>query len=386
MALSVSLDKDQFRYDSEQKPTALIADGTLVWIKLSSWQYYEAGNGENELNPPNRSLRNTPVVVRNLLDPTWTLGTGVTEVGSGIQRTTGTGNDGAYYDTPLNTSNCSIQAVIENINPAGISLQNGSSVTHDYFAANAIQHSIYLDGSGQGKILENGSSPAQNKWFKYAIGDMIMIELTLGIVRYYLIKPDGSMTILRTTRSKLSEAPKAEVLVYAPDSELSDVLVFDGDEASTSFENVGVLHNFQDWMNDFSVASTSDPIQMADNNIQFTFPNDKTRLRILNANLNMRTKDQRDDFLDFFNYHGNELEFIFVDKAHRDRQKQDTEFWAQFTSPFGDKARASCLSVHQAQITEAYRNDYVPLQVADSNILLGDGEELTGDGELLIGT
>ena len=65
---------------------------------------------------------------------------------------------------------------------------------------------------------------------------------------------------------------------------------------------------------------------MADGESQQTYPNSRRVIRSLTANLNMRTKAARDEFLAFFNYHAQGQEFLFIDKAHTDENKRPTEF------------------------------------------------------------
>lgn len=375
MVLSISIDQSQFRLDSERPPYATL--GGLVapsFIKIADWSYKPVDHSLVLLEPPNRSRAVLPVSVRNLDDTvagSWGNDADISEIdnspagtGKSFLRTANEGFDGAWNPVELDGQTVvSIQAKITSIYlSTGISFQS-NIVSHNYLDT-SIEHAMLLGYAGQGQIRELGQVPIVNGYFQYEVGDTAMIELTggyaAGVIRYFLIKADGTMQLIRTTRSRLTNHPIAELLLYFTNSRLNNVLYCNDQEATTNFETIAILENFQDWFNDFFVASTADVIQMADNNPQFTFPNHKQRLRTLTANLNMRQKADRDDFLAFFNYHGIEIPFIFIDNAHKDPNGNPTEFWARFSSAFGDKARQSCLSAHAATIIEDYRNDYIP--------------------------
>lgn len=349
-----------------------LALGSRGFLKISDWQYIEFPNSGRTIVPPNRSKVSVPIQIRE------TTGDGAyTEVNIdaglyGYQKSSAVDGwgDGFYFNDALDSNKCSIQAKMPGWNViasdmAAISLQSGT-VSHQHYTSNTIEHALIFGLYGQGQIRELGVIPPVNGYFKWEAGDIGLIELIDGVVRYYLIKPDGTMLLLRTTRSKLASDVYGEMALYGASTILLDVLVWSNVYASTSFEMIGVLEGFQDWFNDFSHSSTAEAIQMADNNPQFQFPNHKKRLRSLNASLNMRVKADRDKYLNFFNWHGVEEEFIFIDNAHKDTDNETTEFWARFGSPFGDKVRNSCLTAHQAVIMESYRNDYIPI-LADAS-------------------
>lgn len=319
---------------------------------------------------PNRSEPSVLAKLRGMDNVTWVADTGVTSsYASGTTyrklKTDGTPEyKGAYYDTALSPTLCSVQAKL-GTNPNvpdgspvyGLSLQNSSGSIHQDPTNVAVSHAMRFDDNGQCIIFENGAICG---YFRAAYVQTAMIELTSGVVRYYFIYADGSMKLLRTTRSKLTSAPKATIMLYAPDVQVTDVWVMSNAQTTQSFESIGALYNFQDWFNEYALASTAEAIQMADNNPQFTFPNHKKRLRTLQANLNRRELSDRLAFIEFFNYHGTEKEFIFVDNARKDSNGNREEFWARFGSPLSDKMRASCISAAAATIIESYRNDYIP--------------------------
>lgn len=361
MALGITLDKTIHRADSELFPVIDLVDPPATpAIKIADWLYFRLDDYPLPIRLPNRTMKSCPVIVRDIDTPSFTLNTGVTQVTFNFFKNNTSGWAGAYYNTALSTVKCSIEAKAAFDNRStGISLQNGDvTITANYFDPNAV-HSIIFGQGGLASIREQGVLVPNNANFYYEVGDKAMIELDKGIVRYYHIKANGEMRLVRATRSKLTAAPKAQVTLYTALAELHEVYVFNNTEAATSIELIGALDNFQDWQNEFVWSSTADAITLANNENEFTFANSKTRIRSLTPNLNMRVKRERDDFLDFFLYHGIEKEFLFLDKAHTDRDRNSTEFWARFTSGFGDKARSSCLSIHGSQIVETFRSDLV---------------------------
>ncbi len=369
MALAISVDQTIWRADSVEYPRITSSGYTYGLLKIGEEQYVEGISSPADWHFLNKSNRSLPLIVREGIAPTWThSGTAGTGYGP-LAATAGAPANGvgAYDATALNATNCSIEGRVINADRSvGISLQNGdATVVHDYTGANA-KHAMYFQNTngepfGQGTIWEAGSIVTHGGYFQYALNDKGLIEKTGDIVRYYLVKPDYSMILLRTTRSKLTAAPKAEVKIYgATGSAIDHIITTSNDEASTTIEIIGVLENFQDWKNDFFRSSNADAIQMANNEPEFTYPNPKKRLRSLSANLASRSKTQALAFEAFFDWHGMEKEFLFVDKAKTDANSNPTEWWARFSSPLGDKTSAACIYSHQATITESYRRDYIP--------------------------
>lgn len=169
--------------------------------------------------------------------------------------------------------------------------------------------------------------------------------------------PGGANPVPTVTRL----GPKAEFMLYDNGVLFDDIAITQTYETETSIETVGVLEDFQDWKNDFSVVSTADSLTMANNEPEFTFANAKKRLRSVTPNLARRTKEDRLAYEAFFDWHGMEKNFIWVDKAKQDADDNDTEWWAKFTSPFGDRSLNKCLTAHTAQIMESYKRTYVPV-------------------------
>lgn len=391
MAITISSTRNIVRFDSTSLPrVATSGIDDIGYLKVADWAYIPITDVLMALQIPNRSLPVCKLEARNVNFQALTVSTGITHASGTLSRTGSDAYGGGYYNTALDGDNCSIQVKIpDTLGLCGISLQDGSgTITHEIDVDTSVAHAMILDENALGSIRELGQLPPSNAYFKYEPGDTAFIELIDGIVRYFLVKSDGSLRLIRSTRSKLTEDPKAEVMVYTSGYELTELYFWNGEAESTVIETVGVLQNFQDWFNDYAWISTADSLEMANKDLQFTYPSQKTRLRNLTANLNVRTKDDRDDFLAFFLYHGIEKEFLFVDLAHKDANNDPTEFWARFASPFGDKARSSCLSAHTASIVESYRNDFVPILTEDllapcAPIPIGT-ESISGDTVRLI--
>lgn len=372
MPLSISLSREQFRYGSSIFPvitTSGYASGHGV-LKMGEIRYYPNLPVEAFTLPlPNKSHAPLTLCIREVEFPTWVTDANIASSGGGrnVLRTSGSGYAGAYVNTALDGDKCSVEGTTPAVaGLCGISLQNGgATILHDYTDPDVI-HSVTFKPNGVGEIRELGELVAQGAYFQYESSDKILLELTDGVLKYYLVKQDTfELVLLRSTRSKLTEDPKLEVMCHDNGSGFGGLGYTQTDEATADIEIVASLENFQDWNNEYFIASTADAIMMANNEPQFTFPNPKKRLRSLNANLATRNKEFRLEYEDFFNWHGMEKEFLFIDKAKTDANDLPVEWWARFGSPFGDRSRNSCLSAHSAQIIESYRRDYVPIEIDD---------------------
>jgi hypothetical protein len=367
MAVSVSVSKAQHRYDDGYKPKVTVSGlDNIGRLKLNDWQYVDVANGVNNLFPDNRTDPTAEIVVRDTFRPTWT--TNTFEVGTtGDGDLANFGDDSGWYggfiEETLGLTRCSIEGAATSTNlTTGISLQHIADTTFSYDDPRAV-HAIVLGQGGKGHIRELGQVVI-GSGFIYTAGDKVMIEhigATNGIVRYFLVKPSGRMRLLRRTRSKLTTEPTANALLFHPGSELDALYVYNNDEASTTFENIGVLEDFQDWENDVELVSTGEALEKADKNKQFTFPNPKRDLRVVNATREMTLKAQRAEFIEFFEWHNIDKPFIYVDAARPDGWMEDEklEYWAKFASGFKDRMRASCVSAHGAAIVEDFRRDFV---------------------------
>lgn len=392
MALAISLNQTVHRNDSTRFPQATISGyDETPFIKLSNWQYFKTETDVFYIFPSNRSLKDCPVILRDCKfdGGNWTKDApsgdfSIATTDTGFSRSGGDTDGswkGAYYDDALTGDIITVQAKATSINlSTGISLQDSPFTSHDYFSAD-VAHSIIFGQNGQLSIFELGIKPAsQNVDFRYEVGDVGMIELdnVNGIVRYYLVKPDNSTVLLRTTRSKLTTDPVAEAMLYFPDSELEDVFICDGSEAVTTFENIGVarlekgVKEWQKWGNQRSRVSNANPIQLADGEFAFTFPSSKRTLRQLSLTPKTFNNGGFQDFEDFFNWHGNEKTFIFVDQVRKDALGNPQEFWARFGGPMTDTSKNACLFDYGVPVVEVNRSDYIPrvLDVVPPSITL----------------
>lgn len=370
-------------------PTQVRADSTILPVVQSdtvdlpdsmiqigggrngSWQYFTYLNEPLTFIPLNRTEEIVPVILKELVTPDLVFeGTGVgAGVGYTIQRSSGEGYDGAYTDVALNADYCSVSIKASSINLSiGVSLQDESdTVTHQYTNP-TVRHSIILGQNGQGSIRENGSLVANNAFFKYEVNDHVMIELQDGIVRYYLIKADGTMRLLRQTRSKLTEPPRVEFLLYFTGSSVTKIRIFDGTYEETSYESIGVCYYrasdeqlyWQMWQNQRATQSIGEALEMADKRTQTTYANQKKRLTAYSLTPKAQSRTDFWKMQDFVNWHDTAKEFIFIDYARKDLDGNPTEIWAKFTSPFVDATRNGCQFEQQISILEDFRNDYIP--------------------------
>lgn len=379
MPPALSIIYPQFRHDKwadgtpasmQFNVTGLGSGRNFIQVGDFHYEFMTAATGGRRVTFANRSQKACPLTLFDMIDSTWT-GSGMTISTSGgirkvvndINSLAGASSSATLSSTFTRLHGKPIAEQDPNLFPSlygGISFQNtGATLRHDYTHAD-VKHGIRCDSTFQGIIYEAG---VIKRYFRWHTGDRVILELNTGIVRYYLVKPDGRMILLRATASKLTTVPIAQISGLgnggSDQGGMDDVGLYNA-KATANFESIGVLEGFQDWFNELSRSSSAEAIEMADSNPQFTYPNRKKRLRTLSANLNMRTTADRLDYIDFFNNHGMETEFIFVDKARVDRDGNNEWFWARFGSPFGDKMRASCLSAHSAVIVESYRDDYIP--------------------------
>lgn len=401
MALEITINTNQYRNDSTILPRLNISGYTEApFIKLHNWQYFKAVGASFLLEPNNRSMLDCPVYLRDCkydLD-NWNIDEEIgdfeivgDESHDGFIRSGGGAEGswkGAFYDEELDGNIVSVQATAQSTQlSTGISLQDSPFASHNYFD-DQVAHAIIFGQNGQLTIRELGIGPTSyNASYRYDIGDTAMIELDKlrNIVRYYLIK-NGEMVLLRSTRPKLTTNPIAEILLYFPNSELRNVLIFNGDEAVTTFENIGVAYRkektqaWQKWHNPRTRISTAEPIQLADGEFEYTSPTSKKVLRQVALTPTTKNQEGFQNFEDFFSWHGNEKQFIFVDEARKDAKGNPQEYWARFVSGMGDETGNGCLFDYNVQIIEAYRGDYVPKMLDNiaPNVVLGENEGSSG--------
>lgn len=377
MVLSVSIYPNLFRHDSTILPVLSGADvsGDIGYFQIENWLYFPFQNEDKPFLPPNRTKREVSVKLKDCSFPTLTYDANISQgVGATIERSSGTGYAGAYTTTALSDTKCSIQMkTASTYYSTGISLQDGSGTIEDDYTVATVAHSILLGQSGLGIIRELGELVVNNAFFKYEIGDSVMIELDNGIVRYYLFKENGEMQLIRTTRSKLTEAPKAEIMLYYPESRAEDVYVCDGESliAETTFENIGVAYNqrfdgvsnklsWQKWQNPRAIQTIGDALEMADKRQEFTYPNEKTSLVSFQITPLAKNKTAMRELENFFRWHKNDTEFIFLDYARKDDDGNPTEYWMRFAAAISDQTKNGCVFDESVQMIEDFRNEYVP--------------------------
>jgi hypothetical protein len=381
MPLGIAISQNQYRNDSTILPIVTISGyAETPLIKLHNWQYFEASSDSFVILPNNRSMVECPVTLRDCFHDFagYTLDAPagdfsiVSAANDGIKRNGGTVGgsfNGAYYTTPLDGDIVSIQAKAKSTQlSSGIYLQDSPFASHNLLNAD-VAHGIIFGENGRLSIREFGAIPPSNNAssFRYEENDIAMIEYdkVKNVVRYYLIK-DGVMNLLRTTRPKFTTDPIAGVLLYFPDSLLENVLICNGEEVTTIFENIGVairkekVHAWQKYQNQRNRFSTADPIQLADGEFEYTFPSAKQILRQLALTPGSYNAQGFQNIEDFFGWHGNEKEFIFVDNARKDTDGNNQEFWARFSGAITDQTGNKCVFTYNSQILEAYRGDYVP--------------------------
>lgn len=376
MPLAVSIYPNQHRQDSTILPQITASGLTGVgFVKIAfedSGNYFKLTSNPYAIQPPNKSLDPVPISLRQMINSlgNWTVDAGIGErsIDNGLARSSGEGFNGAIYSSVLNQSNCSIQATATSTQlSTGISLQNASAVSHNYNDA-VVKHGIILGQNARGAIWEAGQIPPNNGSFKYNVGDTPLVEVKNGICRYYLVSHDGQYRLLRTTRSKLTENPKAEVILYYAGSALANVYLHSNNEAVTEFENIAVLDfdeesalfDWQVWRNPKTIATTADILQMADKTSRYTYPNQKRNLQSINLTPLSHETEGYWKIVETYRWHGQEREFIFVDRARKDILGEPTEFWAKFASPIQDSTINGCRFDHAVSIVEDYRTDYVP--------------------------
>lgn len=388
MATIVSVSVPVFRGDSTVLPVITGSSDDVPYIKIHDWLYYPL-LADGTFIPPNRTLNPVSIVLRNLFFPTCTRDTGINEVGSSFIRASGEGYQGVVMDANLDADKWSVQIEASSTSlSVGISVQDNSGTIEHTYTTNTVAHSVTLGQDGQGSIRELGVLPVQNGTFKYEVGDIVLMEGTNSIVRYYLIKPDSKMRLLRQTRSKLTEAPQAEVLLYFTGSEAVNFLVHSDDEASTSFENIGVMFDNIYWQrfgDSRSRQSIGDVLELADKSIEVTYRNSKRRLTSIGLQPKSYSKEDFAAMLEFTDWHDIDKEFIFVDFARKDLNDNPFEMWARLNSAFVDATRNGCQFDHSQAIVEDFRNDYIPPQI-DTISPVVEIDDITTGSAIITGT
>lgn len=382
MTIAASIDRDIIRYDATVKPvltvSGLIGQG---YFKIGDFFYTPVENGTNEIQIPNRSAPNVPFEIHDQMVPSGedlTLSGSIDQTGDDSFISSGEGWGGISTETELTIDDTVIQmSVGDGTKVIGLAfLDTGCTTTHDYLS-DQIPHSMIFGLNGLADVYELGVRVSS---FPFAIGDIAMMQIKNGIVFYSLRHTNGIIDNMCASLANFVELPLGEALAYSTGAEIASFGVLDTNDG-VAIENqliaggimmptgitqgsgstIGVLRDFQDWFNDYNIVSTSDSLMLADNNVEFSFANNKKRLRQINPNLARRDKSYRLDVETFFNYHGLEIDFCFVDEAKKDVANVHTYWWARFIAPMSLKTRSSCLNAMSCLITETSNTNALPV-------------------------
>lgn len=322
MAVGISVNKTYHRFDTVLPPqftitgTAATPSNRLI-ADIQLYKDFSAAESPFLWSPLNRT-NDMPFTIRQMNKSTLTL-TNINR-DAGIvytnrlykQAGNGDGFDGGVFANVVSgTVGIEIKPINSNSGTYAVSLQSGV-VTQDFQGPN-IEHCLILGGSNVGSISEYGV--VMDPQFAYADGDRFYLEHRNGIVRYWQIKSDTNVILLRTTRSKLEYPIKPCVLLY---HETCNALVtlFLGDEASINLKVIGVLNwDLQDLQNSQTLEPTAEHTVTKDKQEEFTYFSKSKSLVTQTLSLEWRNEALYQEFRDFFQWHGVSREFIFIDKA-----------------------------------------------------------------------
>ncbi len=325
--------KTQHRFDNTDKPVFTIAEqGSYPKLFVRDYFYREMATSDYTWNPPNRTDYSVPVEVRDCFLSSWSVSSGVSNSSNNFTKNATEGFSGATADS-IGSGNCSIEGKPGWIyGSTAFALQSGTSSYDYYNSSGDIEHALIFNQSpdgitGVGFIRERG---IEKKRFKWVIGDSGLIELKDGIIRYYQIKSDGAMILLRSKRSLLSYPVTPTVVLYHVGAIAQTVRIWAGSGAATVLDLFGVLSDFQDWQNQAGWESLAEKTMNKDKTEDFTYFTDLKNLMTLSLNINWDEGEKYRDFLEFFRWHDLSREFIFSDAA------RNIEFFAKFVSSFKD--------------------------------------------------
>lgn len=365
MSLAITATKTRFRFDSPILPeytvTGIVHIGRVfIYAKDAVNLYVSITNSTPFSYEPTNQSANRTLQVRDVYRPSWTLGTNVSLDSSDPLKSTANSNSGAYIGSLPN--NCSIEGSPTSLDKkCGVSLQSGSV---DY-TENA-EHCIIFQEDGLMAVYEAGVRK-EATLRSYQDDDIGLIDKQGDIIRYYLVR-DGILHLLRTTRSQLDNSDiKGVIILYHIGAKLENAFVFNDVSITKTLEVVGVFSDLQGWFNDYIINPTAVSLVAQDNNPEFTYNNAKKTIRQLTAARNLVNREERREFVNFYNYHITDKEFIFIDYAKRDTNNKPEWFWARFGSGFGDKTRAGCVNEENVLIVETFRNDIIPLEIIDTD-------------------
>lgn len=361
MSPAITINKKQHRFDSKVLPLIRFSDfGSFPKLFIREYLYVSLDKFYFIWEPPNRTDFDLSVALRLLGLHTWTLSSGVTNISGNFTKNSSAGFSGAT-GAEIETGNCSIEGKPENITGScAFALQSGTE-SFDYESPD-IEHVLCFEPNKSGSIRENGEVKYVFKW---NLGDSGLIERYGDVVRYYLVKQNGEMILLRSKRSLLAEAVVPTIVLKTVGSGLSSVRVWDGIEVSETIDLFGVLENFQNWQNAGSWESLAEKTTNKDKSEDFTYFSTLKSLMNLSVQIAWDEGEEYRKFLEFFKWHDVSREFFYIDNARA------TEFSARFATSFADSplgADIYGMSAEIKQITDPryfYQTD-VPYELPDT--------------------
>lgn len=277
---------------------------------------------------------------------------------------TGDGWHGAQFTT-VASGTCGIE-----LTPTGATslstyaayLQSSSSPSLSFLDA-TVEYALVFGQNGIGQIYESGVSKVRFEWQE---DDRGYIELRDGVIRYWQIRSDTDVRLLRTTRCSIAYPIQPTFLLYH-ETGTADAVLFLDESKSTSVQVYGVLNSFfQDLQNAQQLESTSERVRNKGRQEEFTYFTDEKNLISLNISLEWRHEEEYQEFREFFQYHDVSREFIFVDKARPKLMLQpspslaDNEMFARFGSEWRDSPIGASLYGAAVEIRQIVNPPTIP--------------------------
>lgn len=352
MALSISFSKLLHRFDSTAKPvfTASGYSNSPRWY-FKGYKYLVGSGSPYTFTPLNRTDK-ILVELRDAITGGWNL-SNASFAGQNLTTTAG-GFCGAKAGGPF--SNVSIEG-----NPTDISsqivflgLQAESTYTFNH-TVSAFHHCLLFSPNGIGEIWEAGLKVQSFIW---ELGDKGLLEKIDGIIKYWLIKSNGDMKLIRSVRSLFTGDVAIIAGASTNNSTINNIYIWLGDKTSVNLETFGVLDSsYQDWQNQAVWESLAEKTMNKDKRETFTYFTRLKQLKTLSLELEWREESEYLAFLSFFNWHDLDKDFIFIDTARNTAQK---EMFVKFVSGFKDSPLGGALYGISIDIRQSlYRNTFV---------------------------
>lgn len=340
MVLAISQTKIHHRFDSMLQPT-FTASGVTSAALWFMRDFYHKKASPLVWSPPNRT-GTVPISMRDVYFWDWTLSASISR-NTGNNTFTKSGAEGFTGATGSAVAAAKFHVEGKPLNQSStvcFALQTGTAGLN--FNTADIEHALVFGQNGIGQIYERGvGKPRHN--FSWAIGDKGLVELYDGIVRYYKISVTGEMTLLRSVRSLLTGAITPSLMIFHTGGQVTDVLVWQGEEAISSINLYGVIGSeLQDWQNAATFDSLAEKTLNKDKREDFTYFTEEKNLMSLSLNLGWREEEEYQAFKEFFQYHDLSKPFIFVDHARNKLLPKPhpglaaNEMFCHFASSFKD--------------------------------------------------